>query len=102
MPTDEERVAAVTAGYTALVHAMQSGVMAEMNARMNHAHEPKQLRVGVNSTMVETSLLVQLLIDRGLLTTLEWAERLRDGMRAEVERYEQRLTEYYGREVKHG
>lgn len=99
MPTDEERQAAACQEYTELVHAMQSGIMAEMDAQLNTAHTPKQLRVGVNSAMVETSVLVQLLIERGLITNAEWAERLRDGMRAEVERYEQRLTKYYGRPV---
>ena len=100
MPTEDDlRLQQVTAEYEALVHAMQSGVMAEMELGLNKAHTPKQLRTGINSAMVETSVLVQLLIDRGLLTSVEWAERLRDGMRAEVDRYEARLAEHYGRKI---
>lgn len=85
--TEEEREAEATREYTSAVHAMQSGVMVEMTARLNTAHEPKQLRVGINSALVECSVLVQLLIDHGLIT------------RAEVERYETRLAEHYGTEI---
>lgn len=99
MPTDDEREAEATREYLALAHALQSGVQAEMAARLNDASTPKHLRVGVDSALVQSSVIVQLLIDLGLITRADWAERLRDGMRAEVERYEQRLTEHFGRPV---
>lgn len=100
MPSDQEREETATTEYLQLSHAMQSGVQAEIMANLNDAHTPKHLRTGVNAAMVENAALVQLLIDRGLVTRGEWAERLRDGMRAEVARYEQRLTEHVGRTVR--
>lgn len=93
---DEDQITGLYAEYQRLVHAMQSGVAAEMNANLNQAHTPKQLRTGINSAMVETSALIGLLIDKGIITNLEFATAIRDGMRAEVDRYEKRLTEYYG------
>lgn len=94
--TEDEQINELFAEYYRLVHAMQSGVSGEMDANLNNAHTPKHLRTGVNSAMVQNSALVNLLIEKGIITNLEWATALRDGMRAEVERYEKRLTEHYG------
>jgi hypothetical protein len=79
--------------YEAACHAMQTGVKMEMELGMNNAHEPKHLRVGVNSALVDNSSLVQLLIAKGVITSDEFVRALADGMEAEVQRYEQRLSE---------
>lgn len=73
--------------YVAAVHAMQSGVAAEMG----RSTEPKHLRVGVNAAMVDHSSLVQLLISKGLFTRDEYLAAIADGMEEEKGRYEQRL-----------
>lgn len=95
--TDQERIAQLTAEYRQLVHAMQSGVATEMHHSSDT--EPKHLRVGVNSSLVNSSALGELLIRKGLITELEYVQAIRDGMKAEVERYEQRLSEHYGRPI---
>ena len=81
--------------YAAAAHAMQSGVAAKMGQDPGET-TPKHLRVGVNSSMVENSALVKLLIGKGILTEEEWAEALADGMEAEVALYEKWLSERIG------
>lgn len=97
-----DRIAEIFDEYRQLAHAMRSGVAAEMHLPYTKDAEPKHLRTGVNSAMVDTSSLAGLLIKKGIITDLEYAEAIRDGMKAEVERYEQRLTEYHGRTIKLG
>lgn len=94
---EQQRHAELAEEYTQLAHAMQSGVAAEMH--FTKQTDPKHLRVGVNMAMVDSSALAGLLIRKGVITELEYAEALRDGLKAEVERYEQRLTEHFGKPV---
>ena len=61
--TIKENVAA----YEAAAHAMQTGV-AFLMERGDKATEPKHLRVGINSAMVEHAALVRLLISKGVIT----------------------------------
>jgi len=96
--TDQERIAQLAEEYHQLAHAMQSGVAAEMNHHPQPT-EPKHLRTGINSSLVNSSALGKLLIDKGLITELEYIQAIRDGMAEEVQRYEQRLSEHYGRPV---
>jgi hypothetical protein len=81
--------------YTSAAHAMQSGVAAKMERDPSET-TPKHLRTGVNSSMVENSALVKLLVSKGILTDEEWAEALADGMEAEVRLYEKWLSENLG------
>lgn len=80
---------------------MQSGVAAVMEYDP-HETEPKHLRVGVNSAMVETSAIVTLLVDKGIFTMEEFQTYLTNGMNDEVEKYEARLKEHYGAVIKLG
>ena len=93
--TEEERLLEHTVRYQKACHAMQSGVAMEMQIG-GRAHEPKHLRVGVNSAMVEGSALVQLLIEKGLFTKEEWARALAVSMENEVRSYEARLSQSLG------
>lgn len=97
--TEQERIAQLTDEYQKLAHAMQSGVATEMHLPYTKQTEPKHLRVGVNSAFVDISALAGLLMRKGVITELEYVQAIRDGMKAEVERYEQRLTEHYGRPI---
>jgi hypothetical protein len=96
-PTDEQRIAELTQEYHDLLHAVQSGVAAEME--LTDAHTPKHLRTGVNSSLVNSSALGRLLIHKGLITEVEYVEALCVGMRDEVAVYEQRLSKHYGRTI---
>lgn len=96
-PEDARRCDELAAEYEELVHAMQSGVAYSMEH--DNSHTPKHLRVGVNSAMVSNQALVKLLVDKGLITLVEYYEALRDAMKAEVELYEQELTAKWGTKV---
>lgn len=77
------------ARYNAALHAVQSGVMYEMEYTNSEAHTPKHLRVGVNSALVTNGALVTLLVSKGLITFPEWFSSLADMMEEEVVRYEE-------------
>jgi hypothetical protein len=78
--------------WVAAQHAMQSGVMFEIETGRGSAGgtTPKLLRVGVNTTLTDHASLVKLLIAKGVITDLEYAQACCDGMEAEVRRYEER------------
>ena len=84
--------------YQKALHAMQTGVAIEMT-RQPESTEPKHLRVGVNSAMVEHSALVKLLIASGVITEEQFMAALAEGMEAEKTRYEQRLSRLLGTPV---
>lgn len=86
------------ARYVAATHAMQTGVAIE-HERGSKDGTPKHLRVGVNSTKVDHSALVKLLIERGLFTEDEYVAALADAMEAEKARYEEHLRSVYGLDI---
>jgi hypothetical protein len=77
---------------------MQSGVKMEMELGAA-ATEPKHLRVGVNSALVDSAALAELLIAKGLITEAEYLEAIAVGMEREARRYEQILSERTGTNV---
>ncbi|QLE42242.1 hypothetical protein FD723_18660 [Nostoc sp. C052] len=81
--------------YHALAHAMQSGVAMKMNYEPGET-TPKHLRVGVNSTMVETGALAALLIAKGVFTEEEYYQALVQSMQNEVNLYKEWLRERLG------
>ena len=86
--------------YAAAAHAMQSGVATEMHTPGGQRlTEPKHLRVGINSALVDTSGLAQLLMDKGLITQLEYFTAIADAMVGEHERYERELSEHFGSKI---
>lgn len=86
------------ARYQREAHAMQSGVAMKMNYDAKDM-EPKHLRVGVNSAMVDSSALAGLLIEKGIITEDEYAKALADGMQRERENYERELADRLGKKV---
>jgi len=82
--------------YNELCHAMQSGVASMPRSK---DQEPKHLRVGVNSAMVQHSGLVQLLIKKGVMTEVEYWEAMVSAMDAEVLRYRQIVADMNGLEL---
>jgi hypothetical protein len=86
------------ARYRAAAHAMQTGVAMTMTTRPA-ATEPKHLRVGINSAMVEASALVRILITKGILTEHEWYTALADAMEEEQTLYERDLSTHHGRTI---
>lgn len=78
--------------YYALQHAMQTGVAYESNIRSGPT-DPKHLRVGINTAMVEGAAVVKLLIRKGVITEEEYWLAVCGQMQEEVEDYERRLSE---------
>ncbi len=91
-------IAAETARYMRAAHAVQTGVATEMRWSPGMC-EPKQLRVGVNTSKVEQAALVTLLIDLGLFTAAQYTTAMADAMEAEKDRAEQRISEQLGTKV---
>lgn len=87
-----------TMRYQAAAHAMQSGVAAKM-ALDPAETTPKHLRTGVNSAMVETSAIVELLVAKGIITMDEWYAALAVAMEREVTLYEGELSRLTGAKV---
>lgn len=79
-----------------LLHAVQSGVKAKMEAGISRETEPKHLRVGINNALLETSALTKIMIDKGLFTPDEYFSALNKLLAEEVKCYEDELTEHYG------
>lgn len=84
--------------YKAAAHAMQTGVAYTMEFAPA-ATTPKHLRVGVNSAMVDSSALAQLLIQKGVITEEEYYSALADAMEREKALYERELANHYGQAV---
>lgn len=80
--------------YYDAAHAMQSGVALEITKSFNgndmSASSPKHLRTGINAAMVEHSALVQILVEKGVITWDEFWAKLADCMETEVRKYERR------------
>jgi hypothetical protein len=88
--TDEER-------YRAACHAMQTGVKTEMGLPgREHATDPKDLRVGINSAMCDHAAIARLLIAKGVITQAEFMKELADEMEREVDRYRVSIAEQMG------
>ena len=89
--------------YIAAAHAMQSGVKADMETDPNQlsqgATTPKHFRVGLNNVMADHGSLAQLLIDKGVITEAEYLGAIADGIEREQARYEELLTERFGKPV---
>ena len=76
--------------YLAAAYGMQSAVAYEMErGGRSPSTEPKHLRVGVNSAMVEHSALAFLLIKKGVITDAEYREAMRLAMNHELATYQE-------------
>lgn len=86
------------ARYQAACHAMQTGVMYLMQKKVREV-EPKHLRVGVNSAMVESSALAGLLIKHGIINEAEWYDALATSMEKEAADYQKEVEKVLGVKV---
>lgn len=104
-PEERERIAKENAlsleRYNAACHAMQSGVAVELGID-GTSGTPKHLRTGVNSAMVNNQAMVELLIEKGVITHKEFFDKLADCMEAEAKAYEKRLSDHAGVNIKLG
>lgn len=96
---DVELIEAQRERYQRAASAMQKGVAMALRYASHKGAEPKQLRVGVNSAMVENHTILKLLMQKGIIGELEYITALADEMEAEVQRYEKILEQNHGVEV---
>jgi hypothetical protein len=99
MSDDAAKVTALQQEYTGLLHAMQTGVLIQINAGSGET-TPKHLRVGVNSALIQNSSLATLLMRKGVITELEYWETQVELWRNEVRDYEATISQALGRPVK--
>lgn len=95
-PTPEQR-----AQIESLQHRVQSGIAtleasAFINRRRFQELEPKHLRVGVNSALINASALATLLIRKGVITAEEYFDTLIEFWEYEVTSYQNMLTNHVG------
>ena len=81
--------------YSKLMHAVQTGVAYKMNIDPTDT-EPKHLRVGINSAMIQISAIVRILIDKGVFTEEEYYEKLIEIAEDEVQMYKDLLSAHFG------
>ena len=76
-------------------HRMQTGVAYKMERNPSET-QPKHLRVGINSAMSNHAALVELLIDKGVITEEEYQQAVFQSMRREADAYEKAINDIYG------
>ena len=92
--------------YMELMHAMQSGVRQLMvidsgsPASVDRAEAgPKHLRVGVNSTLIQSSAVALLLMEKGIIAPDEYFGKVNELLAADVASYERKLSDKMGVKV---
>ena len=89
--------------YLSAMKKMQAGVAFLMNhPDRTRETDPKHLRAGINSAMVDSSALASLLIKKGVISEKEYLTALAEGAEAEAGAYEKRVQDIYGPSVKLG
>lgn len=76
--------------YARHMHGMQAGVAVDAG-RGDPSTNPKHLRVGVNSALVDSGTLFRLLIAKGIFTELEFYTTLADVAEEEHMSYEKKI-----------
>lgn len=82
---------------------MQTGVkfLLESEPGLNPQGEcsPKHLRTGINSALIDSGAVGQLLIEKGIITEEEYFEKLADLAEADVASYTEKLEQRFGTKV---
>lgn len=92
MSIDEEKF---NEEYARLAHAIQSAV-ALSHTRGSPDGSPKHLRTGVNLAMCDIGSIGRLLVRKGVVTEAEYFEAVLDGLRRELDTYEQQYGVKFG------
>ena len=77
--------------YLALAHAIQSGVAMELELG-SQAGNSKHLRTGLNMALCERGALMELLIEKGIITEDEYWDSILTVLEREVANTEERLS----------
>lgn len=88
------------AEFVRLQRIMADGVQRSIHHTDDHSQ--KNLRVSINTLSVSVTALIDLLIEKDVITAHEFWEMASHGMSEEVADYEKRLSKILQREVKLG
>lgn len=87
--------------YLAALHAIQSGIAYMINSNPSIV-DPKHLRVGIDSALVNDAATARLLIAKGVFTSEEYYEELVLEAEREVKRSEAEISKLLGADIKLG
>jgi len=82
----KEKLEKLAQEYVELGHAVQSGIAACIGIGWDGT-TPKHLRVGIDTSKSDQAALAKLLIEKGVITEVEYYEALVEGLKEEVEGY---------------
>lgn len=85
--------------YLEALHAIQTGIAYSLG-RGGHEGDPKHLRTGIDSALVNDAALARLLVKKGVFTLDEYTEEIRLEACREVDRREAAIFEMTGAVVK--
>ena len=75
-------------------HAMMTGVGYKASYDSSEC-DLKQIRVGINTALVNCGVIAGLLIEKGILTQEEYYSKLADAMEKEKDTYQEWLNKYF-------
>jgi len=85
--TDDERIADATRRWQTALHGVQSATALQIErlGEKGAGSDAKHNRVGINAAMSDHGALVKLLVDKGVITNVEYLEAIADSMERELE-----------------
>ena len=88
--------------YLRAADAVQSGVSLALSlaTELDADSIQRSLRFGVNSAMVEVTAVARLLMEKGIITEVEYMTALADAMEGEAHRQEVFLSRRFGRRIR--
>lgn len=80
--------------YKTFMHGVQTGVKMciQRDGLSEAGASPKHLRAGVNSALIDSAAVIELLMEKGIIDPLELMEKLCEKAEEEVRRYEDRIS----------
>lgn len=93
--SDQEKIESLRNEYNRLMHAIQTAIGFEMNFD-NTIANPKHLRVGIDSNFISNLAIANLLLSKGIITSVEYYEAQVQAAAQELERHQAFVDEKYG------
>lgn len=103
MTPNRELIAEFKRRWMAAAHAVQSGVKCYIEMVDDYdGASPKHLRTGVNVALRDQGSLVDLLIQKGVISEVEYMRAIAEGMEKEAKGLEEEISKKLGRQVRLG
>jgi len=85
--------------YLELAHAIQCAAGFMIEGNYSNEGTPKHLRTGVNMAMCEHGALVSLLVEKGIITEDEYADKMIEVLEKELQSYKDKAKELTGADI---